>query len=348
MFLEKADFGEAREELKGIFFIEGVGHCSNSYLLDGAATMIDTANVRGITNEVDEEFDIAGLRHLFITHHHSDHVGGLVEILKYCNPAIHVHKEALPYVRLGRVSLAEALRHYGREGLLKPVRGGEKVRVSEERVLEVLDTPGHAPGHICLVDEGSGSLFSGDLIMTSTEENAYLAVPDPLTGDLDRCIDSAARLFHYPVRHLFPGHGCPSVDDAAEHIKNSFFHYVKQREKREEMAWVRTGAALADAGRPDEAIPLYDLVLESLPDHVEANVCKGMALLELARFGEALDLLEAALKKSPELEMALIGKGFALLGLGRREEAMAIPVFREKACPPSGVTGSPPAPDPGT
>jgi glyoxylase-like metal-dependent hydrolase (beta-lactamase superfamily II) len=331
VFLEKADFGEAREELKGIFLIEGTGQCSNVYLLDGAHAMIDAANVRGITNEVDEEFDISRLEHLFITHPHSDHVGGLIELLRFCNPNLYVHQAAIPYVRFGKVSLAQSLRHYKREHLLKPVKGGEKVTIGGGRVLEIIDTPGHAPGHICLFDHRSKSLFSGDLVITGDAEHAYLAAPDPFYGEINDCVDSVARLFHYPARHLFPGHGCPSVDDAGEHLKNTFFHYIKQVEKNEQIAWIRTGAALADAGRPEEAIILYDIVLEALPNQLEANFCKGMALLEMSRFQEALDHFGKSLSVDPEMEMALIGKGFALVALGRKEEALAIPAFRDKA-----------------
>jgi len=331
VFLEKADFGEAREDLKGIFFIEGAGQCSNVYILDDALAMIDTANVRGITNEVDEEFDISGLKHLFITHAHSDHIGGLIELLRFCNPNLYVHQAAIPYVRLGKTSLAQALRHYKREHLLKPVKGGEKVTVKEDRVLEIINAPGHAPGHICLFDHKSKSLFSGDLVITGNAEHAYLAAPDTFSGDITECVDSVARLFHYPAQHLFPGHGCPTVDDAQEHLKNTFFHYIKQVEKNEQMAWIRTGAALADAGRPEEAIPLYDIVLEALPNQLEANFCKGMALLEMSRFQEALDHFGKSLSEDSEMEMALVGKGFALMALGREEEALAIPAFKEKA-----------------
>lgn len=332
MLLEKADFGTVRKELAGIFMIEGAGHCSNVYILDGGEAMIDTANVRGITNEIDEEYDISNLKHLFITHPHSDHIGGLMEILRFCNPRIYVHRDAVPYVRLGQFSLAQALRHFERDGLLRPVDGGEKVRLSSGRTIEVIFSPGHTMGDICLLDRECGSLFSGDIVMASDRDNAYLAAPDPITGNMDSYIDSVAGLFGFPFRHLFPGHGNPTLDDGGEHLKNTLFHLLGQVEKKEDRIWLRIGAALSDAGRPAEALPMYDRVLSISPDHPEAAVCKGIALVELSRFEEALELFNRVLDGDPSLEMALIGKGFALMGMGRREEALAIGAFRRKAC----------------
>ena len=46
-----------------------------------------------------------------------------------------------------------------------PVVDGERIRVGSGRYLEVIHTPGHDRTHICLLDNRTGYLFSGDHVL---------------------------------------------------------------------------------------------------------------------------------------------------------------------------------------
>lgn len=47
------------------------------------------------------------------------------------------------------------------------LEGGEKIDLGG-RTIEVLHTPGHSPGHICLYDEERGFLATGDVAYEGT------------------------------------------------------------------------------------------------------------------------------------------------------------------------------------
>ena len=69
------------------------------------------------------------------------------------------------------------------------------------RVFEVMHTPGHSPGGICLLDREAGILFSGDTIYDSR-------LFDELPGsDIGSYVKTVARLRSLtPIRMVCPGH----------------------------------------------------------------------------------------------------------------------------------------------
>jgi len=88
------------------------------------------------------------LTHVFLTHSHFDHVGGLGELLKVADVPVHANRSELP-----------ALKPYA--AALKPTGHGEIVKVGTVPV-QSIHTPGHTPGSHCLLVEGR--LLSGDTL----------------------------------------------------------------------------------------------------------------------------------------------------------------------------------------
>lgn len=68
------------------------------------------------------------------------------------------------------------------------------------RRLEVIHTPGHSPGHICLWEAERGWLFTGDTVYKGT---VYADFP---STDPEALLHSLERLASYPVKRIFPGH----------------------------------------------------------------------------------------------------------------------------------------------
>lgn len=75
------------------------------------------------------------------------------------------------------------------------------------RVIEVLHTPGHSPGHICLYEKETGYLFSGDLIYKGKLDMFY-----PTTSPIEfmQSINKVAKL---QVRRVLPGHYSIQVEN---------------------------------------------------------------------------------------------------------------------------------------
>lgn len=71
--------------------------------------------------------------------------------------------------------------------------------------LEVIWTPGHSPGHICLYEPRNGLLFSGDHILPTVTPNVSYHVQ---SGDnpLGDYIYALHKLEHLPVTKVFPAH----------------------------------------------------------------------------------------------------------------------------------------------
>ena len=83
------------------------------------------------------------------------------------------------------------------------VKDGAVMRAGDYALRCIL-TPGHSPGHMCLWDERSGLMFSGDHVLFDITPNitAWLSVEDSL-GDY---LDSLRAIREYPVKTALPGH----------------------------------------------------------------------------------------------------------------------------------------------
>jgi len=80
--------------------------------------------------------------------------------------------------------------------------------------LRVIHTPGHTPGGICLYDEATHDLLSGDTVFS---DGAFGRTDLP-GGDEAALRLSLERLAALDVRGLYPGHGSPVETGGGRHI----------------------------------------------------------------------------------------------------------------------------------
>ena len=83
------------------------------------------------------------------------------------------------------------------------LREGEQLRIGD-LVFDVLHTPGHTEGSVCLYEERAGLLLAGDVLFAGTFGRTDLA-----GGDDDAMVRSLARLAAQlpPAVRVLPGHG---------------------------------------------------------------------------------------------------------------------------------------------
>lgn len=136
------------------------------------------------------------------THGHFDHIGGNRLLVERTGAELLIHQADLPVLRRAREHAAL----YGMSVTPSPeparlLAGGEILEVGELR-LQVLHTPGHSPGGICLW--GDGHLFSGDTLFA-----ASVGRTDLPGGDHDTLVDGIRRqLLVLPdTTVVHPGHG---------------------------------------------------------------------------------------------------------------------------------------------
>lgn len=149
--------------------------------------------------------DLAGIA---VTHIHLDHAGGVGDVATaFPDATVYVHTRgarhlvdptrlvdsaALVYGDLldslyGRLTPTEAAR-------VHVLDDGEDIRVSPNRTLTAVDSPGHAKHHLALHDSDSGILFAGDAVGVRLPDVGVLrpATPPP-DFDLDAALRSLGR-----------------------------------------------------------------------------------------------------------------------------------------------------------
>jgi glyoxylase-like metal-dependent hydrolase (beta-lactamase superfamily II) len=170
---------------------------------------------------LDRILERRNVREIWLTHLHSDHIGGANQLRQKRGLRIAAHPIT-----------ARAL-----QGIVKVDRTfAENERVELEGTpgwdLHVLHTPGHARGHVCVFETRSGSLITGDLMA-----GLGTVVIDPPEGHMATYFDSLRRMQALPVTALFPAHG-PVMANAKVKIQQYLDHRM-EREKNILAAWQR-------------------------------------------------------------------------------------------------------------
>ncbi len=131
---------------------------------------------------------------IVVTHAHFDHVGGLADVVARSTRAT-LWAGALD---VAAVSVDDGI-------VIRPLVEGDRVGG-----LDVLETPGHTPGHISLLHEAGSLVFVGDLVGTVDGELTF--GPPAFTADAGRSRTSLERVAGLAVDRLLFSHG-PEVSD---------------------------------------------------------------------------------------------------------------------------------------
>lgn len=193
-----------------IIIIEGKGYDSNIYIFQDI--IIDTGtgdNIQYIMDSMkDAGVSIEDLSLIINTHNHFDHMGGN----KYFNLEVAMHGEDALAIEK-KDSEKTAANMFGRtmEGYKvdRKLEEGDKIHN-----FEVIHTPGHTRGGICLYN--GEILISGDTVFAGGSFGRM-----DIGGDVNDMKESLKRLSQLDVEYLLPGHG-PWVNEGSKHIKMAY------------------------------------------------------------------------------------------------------------------------------
>lgn len=226
----------------------------NAWLVDSGDgwVLIDTGmQIPSSWSALDRGITDAGIawtdvRHIVITHMHPDHVGLVLRAKEASGAPVYMHHldadllsefadpqraeywngvalelAGSPPDKIGPVNAAFHMLTVKFPSLVPDVllRGGERIGG-----LEVIWSPGHSPGHVCLFNRERKLLFSGDHILETTSPNiGWLPEGDPL-GDY---LASLRSLIDLDVDVVYPGHGEP-MRGHRDWIENAVAHHQER------------------------------------------------------------------------------------------------------------------------
>jgi hydroxyacylglutathione hydrolase len=201
----------------------GRGSECNCFLVAGdRLAVIDSGNPDAVLDKVGG-LDIP-TDYLINTHYHFDHVLGVPVLKERLGGKVALHDED--------AKLLEGCDdHYVLSYLFQEdcpkievdlrLHGGEVLDLGGV-VLEVIHTPGHSPGGICLYEPDSRTLFSGDTVFADG-----VGRTDFPGGDAEALRKSVEKLIALHeakgIERILPGHGPAASGKALRNIYNEYF-----------------------------------------------------------------------------------------------------------------------------
>ena len=172
---------------------------------------------------------------IILTHGHFDHVGGIIELIKYWDVPVYAHQMEIPFLT-GKQSYPEPdpTVEGGIVAKMSPLFPNEPIDLENSvKVLPAdgtvphmpefrwVHTPGHTPGHISLFREKDRTLIAGDAFVTVKQEYLYkvitqeqeIRIPRYLTTDWKAAKESVIKLEKLKPLVAVTGHGIPMSGD---------------------------------------------------------------------------------------------------------------------------------------
>ncbi|MFL0168673.1 MBL fold metallo-hydrolase [Candidatus Clostridium helianthi] len=200
---------------------------------DKNVILIDTG-LPGQIENIREEVEKAGvsfdkINKIIITHHDLDHIGSLSSIVKNSKSEIEVlaHSGERPYIEGDKIGIKitperlSSMPDSMKETIKQLKTKVNRIVKDEENLpycggIEVIYTPGHTPGHICLYLRKYKALVTGDAMNVVNNE---LIGPNPeYTFDMKQAIESLKKLTKYDIETVICYHGGVFTKSSNERI----------------------------------------------------------------------------------------------------------------------------------
>lgn len=174
----------------------------SAYILyrGGEAALVDTG-VAGSEADIETALATIGLGwdavgHVIVTHKHPDHQGSLGAVVDLA-PSAQVYAGAQDIPAL--------------DGVASPTGVGDGDQVFG---LAIIETPGHTPGHISVLDAVAGILVTGDAL-NGVPSGGVAGPESEFSEDMTTAIESVAKLAGFTYEIALFGHGQPVLVGAS-------------------------------------------------------------------------------------------------------------------------------------
>lgn len=192
---------------------------SSVYLVNGKV-LIDTGmNSDLIIKQLEKYIKLTDIELIVLTHCHYDHTAAAAVIAERSGAKVGIHKADLEGINDEYLSVAVIFGERAPE--IRPTityEEGDKIDIGNGEYLEVIHTPGHSKGSICLYEPVSKSLFSGDTVFPG----GGFGRTDFEGSEPEKMASSIEKLTKLDVKALYSGHGAPTDRDGNNQIMASY------------------------------------------------------------------------------------------------------------------------------
>jgi glyoxylase-like metal-dependent hydrolase (beta-lactamase superfamily II) len=195
------------------------------------------------------------------THHHRDHIGALRILAKALRLPFWAHSETS--IRLADISCDRFL------------FDGEKIQLEGSfPTWQVLHTPGHAPGHLCLYEPENRLLILGDMVA-----GKGTILIEPKDGNMRTYLEQLQRLARLEPRLGLPAHGDPIKNPSRLLLATHAHRLMRERKiiaiiRGQKGSW--SAETILAPAYDDVSVAVWPLALLSLKAHLEKLVYDGV------------------------------------------------------------------------
>ena len=199
--------------------VSGAAFDGNVYLiLDEHPTLVDAGMMAAPTlRNIKKLIDPAKIEKIVLTHCHHDHSGAAPELKAATGARLLLSEKEVGAVGDDLASVAylfgQQAPHYEVDQTLKE---GMVLDIGEWK-LEVMETPGHSQGSLCLYEPRAKVLFSGDTVFP----DGNIGRTDMYGGSTPDLVASIERLTGLDVEIMYPGHMETTGRDVKRQIEMS-------------------------------------------------------------------------------------------------------------------------------
>ena len=148
---------------------------------------------------------------IFLTHHHRDHIGAATFLREQLQVPIFAHAETASLIDFT---------------VDKQIDDGTTFSMRND-TWTAIHTPGHAPGHLCLLSSQDNSFIAGDMV---AGEGTILIHPNE--GSIREYIDSLEKIRTLNPSRLLPAHG-----QSLTQPEQTLQEYITHRKQRVLQIW---------------------------------------------------------------------------------------------------------------